>query len=68
MESGGTDDGPQLVGRDKMTGEIVGTIDLPEIVLGTPMTYMVDGEQYIALTVASNPPQLLAFKLPSSGL
>ena len=27
------------------------------------MTYMVDGEQYIALTVSSNPPQLLAFKL-----
>ena len=68
MESGGTDDGPQLVGRDKMTGEIVGTIDLPEVVLGTPMTYMVDGEQYIALTVASNPPQLLAFKLPPPGL
>jgi len=67
MESGGTDDGPQLVARNKMTGEIVGAIDLPDVVLGTPMTYMVDGEQYIALTVSSNPPQMVAFKLPSSG-
>ena len=64
MQSGGTDDGPQLVARDKMTGEIVGTIDLPELALGTPMTYMVDDEQYIALTVSDSPPRLLAFKLP----
>ena len=52
--------------RNKMTGEVVGAIDLPEVVLGTPMTYMVDGEQYIALTVSSNPPQMLAFKLNSA--
>ncbi len=67
MESGGTDDGPQLVARNKMTGEIVGAIDLPEVVLGTPMTYMVDGEQYIALTVRSDPPWMLAFKLSPPG-
>jgi quinoprotein glucose dehydrogenase len=66
MESGGTDDGPQLVARDKMTGQIVGTIDLPGVGLGTPMTYMVDDEQYVALTVSTNPPQLVSFKLPSN--
>jgi quinoprotein glucose dehydrogenase len=67
MESGGTDDGPQLVARDKMTGEIVGAIDVPAPVLGTPMTYMVDGEQYIAFTVRASPPKLVAVKLPNAG-
>ena len=62
--TGGTNDGPQLVARDKATGNILGAIDLPGPALGTPMTYMVDGEQYIALTVRLNPPELLAFKLP----
>jgi quinoprotein glucose dehydrogenase len=64
MGTGGTDDGPQLVARDKMTGEVVGAIDLPALLLGTPMTYMLDGEQYISLTVSDSPPRLLAFKLP----
>jgi len=67
MDTGGTDDGPQLVARDKMTGEIVGAIDVPAPVLGTPMTYMVDGEQYIAFTVRASPPRLLAFRLPRAG-
>ena len=67
VESGGTDDGPQLVARDKMTGEIVGAIDVPAPVLGTPMTYMVDGEQYIAFTVRAVPPRLLAYKLSPPG-
>lgn len=62
--TGGTDDGPRLVARDKATGNIVGAVDLPGSALGTPMTYRVDGEQYIALTVRLNPPELLAFKLP----
>jgi quinoprotein glucose dehydrogenase len=62
--TGGTDDGPQLLARDKATGEIVGAIDLPAPGLGTPMTYEVDGRQYVALTIRSSPPELLAFTLP----
>ena len=62
--TGGTNDGPQLVARNKATGDIVGAIDLPGPVLGTPMTYRVDDEQYVAFTVRLNPPELLAFKLP----
>ena len=67
MDTGGSEDGPQLVARDKMTGEVVGAIDVPAPVLGTPMTYVVDGEQYIAFTVRSSPPRLLAYKLSSRG-
>jgi quinoprotein glucose dehydrogenase len=62
--TGGTDDGPQLLARDKATGEIVGAIDLPAPGLGTPMTYEVDDRQYVALTIRSSPPELLAFTLP----
>ena len=40
LPAGGTDDGPRLVARDKRTGEIVGSVDLPAQAIGTPMTYM----------------------------
>ena len=33
----------------------------------SPMTYMVDGEQYIAFTVRASPPKLVAVKLPNAG-
>ncbi len=65
LTAGGTDDGPRLVARDKTTGVIVGSIDLPSGAIGTPMTYMVDGRQYIALTVGGGP-RLVAFALPAS--
>ena len=42
----------------------LGSVDLPTGALGTPMTYMVDGRQYIALTVGGRPPELIAFALP----
>ena len=63
--AGGTDGGPRLVAYDKATGEILGSVDLPGGALGTPMTYMLDGQQYIALTVGGRMPELIAFKLPS---
>ena len=56
--------GGRLVARDKATGAEVGSIDLPGGAIGTPMTYMLDGKQYIALTVSGSPPQLVAFTLP----
>ena len=60
----GNDDGPRLVARDKATGEIVGSVDLPGGAIGTPMTYLHEGRQYIALTVGGEVPELVAFALP----
>ena len=65
LSAGGTDGGPRLVARDKATGEIVGSIDLPGGAIGTPMTYMDGDTQYIALTVGGEVPELVAFALPS---
>ena len=44
LTAGGTDDGPRLVARDKATGEIVGSVDLPGGPIGTPMTYLFEGD------------------------
>ena len=65
LTAGGSNGGPRLVAYDKGTGEIVGSVDLPGGALGTPMTYMLDGRQYIALTVGGRVPELIAFTLPS---
>ena len=61
---GGTNDGPRLVAFDKKTGAELGSVDLPGAPIGTPMTYLLDGKQTIALTVAGNPPELVALSLP----
>ena len=64
LTRGGTKGGPRLVARDKATGSEVASIDLPGVAIGTPMTYMIDGKQYIALTVAATPvPELVAYAL-----
>ena len=68
LSAGGTDGGPRLVGFDKATGEELGSVDLPRGAIGTPMTYLVDGRQYIALTIGGNPPELIAFALAQDGL
>ena len=64
LSAGGTDGGPRLVARDKATGQIVGSVDLPSGAIGTPMTYMLGGAQYIALTVGGDVPELVALALP----
>ena len=64
LTAGGSDDGPRLVARDKATGEIVGSVDLPGPPIGTPMTYLHAGRQYIALTVGGEIPALVALALP----
>ena len=62
---GSNNDGPRLVALDKTTGEELGSVDLPGGAIGTPMTYMMDGRQYVALTVGGVPvPELIAFALP----
>ncbi len=64
LTAGGTDDGPRLVAWDKATGELLGSVDLPAAAIGTPMTYMLDGAQYVALTIGGDIPELVAFRLP----
>ena len=51
LSTGGADNGPRLVARDKSTGDIVGWVDLPARAIGTPMTYMHEGVQYILLPI-----------------
>ena len=63
LTAGGTNDGPRMVAYDKVTGDELVSIDLPRGALGTPMTYVADGKQYIALTVGG--PRLVAFALPN---
>ena len=46
------------------SGKIVGSLDLPAGAIGTPMTYLHDGTQYIALTIGGEVPELIALSLP----
>ena len=64
LSAGGAGGGPRLVAYDKATGEELAAVDLPSGALGAPMTYRVDGRQYIALTVGGAPPELIALALP----
>jgi quinoprotein glucose dehydrogenase len=68
LTAGGTNDGPRLVAYDKKTGKDLASTDLPGVAIGTPMTYLVGGKQYIALTVlppgADALPELVALALP----
>ena len=64
LSAGGSDGGPRLVARDKATGEMLASLDLPSGAIGTPMTYMHEGAQHIALTVGGEVPELIAFRLP----
>ena len=64
LTAGGENGGPQLVAYDKDSGSVVGAIDLPGGAIGSPMTYMLDGRQYIAVTVGGVVPGLVALRLP----
>jgi quinoprotein glucose dehydrogenase len=64
LSAGSSNGGPRLVARSKETGEELGSLDLPAGAVGTPMTYMVDGTQYIALAIGGRPPEMIAFSLP----
>ena len=63
LTAGGSNDGPRLVAYNKANGKELASVDLPSGAIGTPMTYMVDGRQYIALTVGGGP-RLIALALP----
>ena len=64
LAAGGSGNGPRLVAYDKRTGAEVGSIDLPAGALGSPMTYLLDGAQHVALTVGGDAPGLIVFRLP----
>jgi quinoprotein glucose dehydrogenase len=50
---------------DKLTGADVGAVDMPSKQTGSPMTYMINGKQYIVLSVSgSDGAEILAYALP----
>ena len=59
--------GAMLRAYDKATGKEVGAVYLPAPESGSPMTYMLNGQQYIVVAIAraGYPAELLAFKLGS---
>ena len=60
--------GAMLRAYDKATGKDVGEVYMPGSQTGTPMTYMLDGKQYIVVATGGGniPAQLLAYRLPAS--
>ena len=59
--------GAMLRAYDKATGREVGAVYLPAPQTGSPMTYMLNGRQYIVVAVsgAGHSGELIAFRLPS---
>jgi len=51
---------------DKATGKEVGAVPMPAGQTGTPMTYTMNGKQYLVVAIAGPgfPAELIAFKLP----
>ena len=54
--------GPMFRAYDKLTGEVVSEFELPAHQTGIPMTYMLDGKQYIVMAVGNrdHPAELVA--------
>jgi quinoprotein glucose dehydrogenase len=59
--------GAMLRAYDKRTGQQVGAVLMPAIQSGTPMTYMVDGKQYIVVAVSGGAysGEYIAYSLPN---
>jgi quinoprotein glucose dehydrogenase len=60
--------GAMLRAYDKMSGKEVGTIFMPAIQSGSPMTYSADGKQYIIVAVSGGnySGEYIAFALPGT--
>jgi quinoprotein glucose dehydrogenase len=58
--------GAMLRAYDKSSGKEVGAVYMPAGQTGTPMTYMLNGKQYIVLAIAGQtyPAEYVAFRLP----
>jgi quinoprotein glucose dehydrogenase len=65
-EKGAGKSAVMLRAYDKATGQDVGAVPMPAGQTGTPMTYTLNGKQYIAVAIAGPgfPAELIAFKLP----
>jgi quinoprotein glucose dehydrogenase len=59
--------GAMLRAYDKATGKEVGAVYMPAPQSGSPMTYMLNGRQYIVVAVSggSYPGEYIAFRLPT---
>ena len=62
--------GAMLRAYDKKTGAQVGAVLMPAAISGSPMTYMIDGRQYIIVAVSGGnyTGEYIAFALPQSEL
>jgi quinoprotein glucose dehydrogenase len=60
--------GAMLRAYDKRTGQDAGAIYMPAGQTGSPMTYMLNGRQYIVVAISGQgfPGELMAFRLPAS--
>jgi quinoprotein glucose dehydrogenase len=60
--------GAMLRAYDKATGKEVGQVLMPAPQSGSPMTYMVDGKQYIVVAVSGGAysGEYIAYKLPDT--
>ncbi len=60
--------GAMLRAYDKATGQEVGAVYIPAPQSGSPMTYMLNGQQYIVVAISGPgyPGELVAFKLPAN--
>jgi quinoprotein glucose dehydrogenase len=59
--------GALLRAYDKATGKDAGSVYMPTGQTGSPMTYMVDGKQYIVISIGGPgyPGELIAYRLPN---
>jgi quinoprotein glucose dehydrogenase len=59
--------GAMLRAYDKASGEDVGAVYMPAPQTGSPMTYLLNGQQYlvVAISGAGHAGELLAFRLPT---
>jgi quinoprotein glucose dehydrogenase len=56
---------PLIRSYDKQSGAVLSELDLPLPPMGTPMSYMVNGKQYIAMAIGAGPDtRLIALTLP----
>jgi quinoprotein glucose dehydrogenase len=62
--------GAMLRAYDKSTGKEVGAVFMPAPQSGSPMTYMLNGRQYIVVAVSGGPysGEYIAFNLPSDAI
>ena len=58
--------GARLRAYDKTNGNEVGAVFMPAPQTGTPMTYVIDGAQYVVVAIGGggHDPELMAFRLP----